>query len=510
MINSRIVSFKNNFKQTRKFSILILLIAIVAAYYNTFARIEALGIEAETYYSRYLSHFGLTKTFHILYFVGLESILAIAFAVTGLIVAWHRPATPMTFLTSFSLILYGVTIPPPMHALVVNLPSLPLPLRFIRAIGLGSFVIFFYLFPNGKFTPRWTKSLAIMVAAWSLVWPFYNPLNPYHWSGLLPFIFLTTLLGTGVVAQFYRYFRVSDPQQKQQTKWVVFGLTASVLGDLITHAPWHLFHLQHGADWYMLVLHHPLYIVCQLLVPLSIAFSIMHYGLWEIDFILNRTLIYGLLTAILSTILAITQKTLEKVFVEFMGSGAVILAGGGAGLITIMLLNPIYNRTEKIIGLYFNTKAVDYSEDFIEFLPDVRNVISFSELVQSLVERTVNLTQTEHGVVLLKDCNQGLRLVTNHNLNPETLKSWHLDEDYLEHLQRSEVVEHLFDPIFSILIPLSLPRKTKPELLGVLALGQRTNGRGYSLEEKFALKKLGQEAGLAIYIAQLNKQNKHN
>ncbi len=40
--------------------------------------------------------------------MGLESVLAIAFAVTGLIIAWHRPATPMTFLTSVSLILYGV------------------------------------------------------------------------------------------------------------------------------------------------------------------------------------------------------------------------------------------------------------------------------------------------------------------------------------------------------------------------------------------------------------------
>ncbi len=39
-------------------------------------------------------HFGLTETFHVVYFVGLESVLAIAFAVTGLIVAWHRPATP--------------------------------------------------------------------------------------------------------------------------------------------------------------------------------------------------------------------------------------------------------------------------------------------------------------------------------------------------------------------------------------------------------------------------------
>ena len=496
---------KINFRQTRIFSILIFLLAIMAAYGNASARIESLRMEAQTYYHPYLMHFGLTDTFHIVYFMGLESVLAIAFAVTGLIVAWHRPATPMTFLTSVSLMLYGVTIPPPMHSLVVNLPPLPLPLRVIRGIGLGLFVIFFYLFPNGKFAPRWSKSLALVVAAWSLAWPFYAPLNPYNWSGLLPFIFLTTLLGTGAAAQLYRYFRVSNPQQKQQTKWVVFGLTASVLGDLITHAPWELFHLQPGPDWYMLVFHHPLFIISQLLVPLSIAFSIMQYGLWEIDFILNRTLIYGLITAILSTILAIAQRTLEKVFVGFVGPGAAVFAGGGAVLITLTLLNPIYNRTQKIIGHYFNTKTVDYSEDFIEFLPDVRNVISFSKLVKALVERTVDLTQSEYGVVLLKDSSQEFRLVTAHNLDPESLKSWHLDEDYLQHLQRSEIVQHSLDPIFSILIPLSLPRKTKPELLGVLALGQRTNGRGYSLEEKSALKKLGQEAGLAIYITQLNK-----
>ncbi len=64
--------------------------------------------------------------------------------------------------------------------------------------------------------------------------------------------------------------------------------------------------------------------------------------------------------------------------------------------------------------------------------------------------------------------------------------------------------------MFSILIPLSLPRKIKPELLGILALGNRTNGRGYSFEEKSALKKLGKEAGLAIYIAQLNKNHGPN
>jgi hypothetical protein len=145
---------------------------------------------------------------------------------------------------------------------------------------------------------------------------------------------------------------------------------------------------------------------------------------------------------------------------------------------------------------------------FIEFLPDVRSVIGFSELVKALVERTVDLTQTAYGVVLLGDRSTGLRLVASHNLNSELLKSWHLDENSLKHLQHSEVIERSLDSVFSILIPLSLPRQIKPELLGILALGTRTSGRGYSWEEKSALKKLGQEAGLAIYIAQLNKNHK--
>ncbi len=65
MISRKIISLKSNFQQTRKISILVFLIAIVAAYGNTFARIEALRIEAETYYHAYLVHFGLTETFHI-------------------------------------------------------------------------------------------------------------------------------------------------------------------------------------------------------------------------------------------------------------------------------------------------------------------------------------------------------------------------------------------------------------------------------------------------------------
>ncbi|MDJ0534396.1 MAG: hypothetical protein QNJ70_18265 [Xenococcaceae cyanobacterium MO_207.B15] len=52
---------------------------------------------------------------------------------------------------------------------------------------------------------------------------------------------------------------------------------------------------------------------------------------------------------------------------------------------------------------------------------------------------------------------------------------------------------------------MSLPRKIKPQLLGVLALGNLISSSGYSFKEKFALKKLGEEARLAIYLEKLNQ-----
>ena len=65
---------------------------------------------------------------------------------------------------------------------------------------------------------------------------------------------------------------------------MVFGLTAAVIGDFTTHIAWYIFpSLQQGSDWLILFIHQPFFIVSQLLVPLSIGFSILRLGLWEID-----------------------------------------------------------------------------------------------------------------------------------------------------------------------------------------------------------------------------------
>jgi hypothetical protein len=180
----------------------------------------------------------------------MESLLALAFAVTGGIIALRGPATWMTILAAITLMLFGVSVPPPLHALVVQQGALELPLRLLRAIGLALFIIFFYVFPDGRIALRWTQISTLALVGWSLLWPFVPLLDPYRLPHPFPFVVLAGWLTTAVVAQLYRQLHLSEPAQPQQTKWVVFGLTAAVLGDFITHIAWYLFpSLQPGPDW---------------------------------------------------------------------------------------------------------------------------------------------------------------------------------------------------------------------------------------------------------------------
>jgi len=158
------------------------------------------------------------------------------------------------------------------------------------------------LFPNGRFVPRWTLWIVLAYPAsvicylvllfqlhlpgWTL---FNNPVNAAFWFGCWAILTL---------AQLYRYFRVSTPVERQQTKWVAFTfflvLVVGIVGYVRTPA---LLALLHNGFLYLLTANLSSFVF--LLLPLSIALAILRYRLWDIDIIINRTLVYGGLTTII-------------------------------------------------------------------------------------------------------------------------------------------------------------------------------------------------------------------
>ncbi len=488
-------------------TLVILVVGLATGIATISERLVELSQLAKVYYHPYLVAVGLSDDFFIWFFIVLEGFLAMAFAVVAGIIALQRQATWITLFAAIALILFGVTVPPALHSLIVQFGELSLLHRLERASGLALFVIFLYIFPDGRFVPRWTGVLAIILSVWSLVWPFYKPLNPYTWHHFVPFLVISGWLGTGVFAQIYRYIHLANAEQRQQTKWVVFGVTAAVVGDFVTHIAWYIFPLQRGPDLFFLLVHHPFFILSQLVLPLAIGVSLLRYGLWEVDIIIYRTLLYGLLTALVAAVLTASTKLIEEFFKLILGKEAVPLAAGLAVFVAGGALGTTRKYLDNQIKRYFQIEKVDFGKNFLEFLPEALATTDLPQLLQVFVGRVTEKMKSTHGAVFLCDAHQQLQLAAAHNLTPSSAESLRWYDTCFNQMQKGEVVVQQDDNSFPFLVPLTSPGGKKRQLLGVLAFGPRLDGRGCSKDELSSLKQLGKEAGTATYIAQLNTEN---
>src|SRR5438270_7341060 len=158
------------------------------------------------------------------------------------------------------------------------------------------------LFPNGRFVPRW---MVWVVLGWTFLMAAENffpgtPFNRYNWPGPINLAvtigFILSLVGT----QLYRYRRASSPVQRQQTKWVVYASTIYLLGliaeFLIFELPPYFFPALAVTDPLHQLANALTSNVVPVLIPICIGIAILRYRLWDIDIIINRTLVYGVLT----------------------------------------------------------------------------------------------------------------------------------------------------------------------------------------------------------------------
>ena len=231
----------------------------------------------------------------------LEAVIRLLTLGVALFIFWRRSNDWMALLASIMLgTISGFFSPSPVM-LTAAQPVWHWPRALLWGIGLASTVGFLYLFPDGRFVPRWTRGLAIalLVGIGSLV----AAGAPFQ-SGLP--VFVITLV-TGAVFQVYRYRQVSTPLQRQQTKWVVLGIAGMVvpmlafflfaflnpsLNPLQSNEPI----LSSGAIIFTLMVTFCVVIpLCFL--PVTLAFSVLRYRLWDVDLVMNRTLVYGALTA---------------------------------------------------------------------------------------------------------------------------------------------------------------------------------------------------------------------
>jgi hypothetical protein len=346
-----------------------------------------------------LQKLGLSASLYAAYTLATDIVYLLGFWAIGAVIFWKNPDDKVALFSSFMLVTFGASIMVDPSADIHSV--LDLISTSLGFLGYVAFYAFFYLFPDGRFVPRWTRWALIVLALYEACLAFApdnSPLDPAAWPSLIPVVLVPGLFGTLVFAQVYRYLRASGAIERQQTKWVVFGSTTalalSLAPVLLTLAFPAL--LRPGVSKVLYVLTEAtIQTLSLLLIPLSIGVAILRYRLWDIDLVINRTLVYGALTGVLAFVYIGGVALLQGVFRAMTGQGST-LAIVASTLLIAALFSPLRHRIQGFIDRRFYRRKYDARKTLEAFSATLRDETDLDRLGDDLVGVVGETMQPTH------------------------------------------------------------------------------------------------------------------
>jgi hypothetical protein len=358
---------------------------------------------------------------------GLEIIVPLAaWAVTssavGALIVSRRPGNPVGWLLGAIGFLVGASgffSQYAFYALVARTGSLPgggaaaWLATWPIGLALGLFTYLFVLFPEGRLlSPRWrwilwlsgaaiaaaTLSEAFMPGPIDGLEPVQNPLGIEGAGDVLSFMsaladfFYTALLITSALSVFLRLRRAKG-DERQQLKWLAYaaallaGVTA--LGVVIE--------LSGGAGWWFFVV----ILIALLGIPVAIGVAILRHRLYDIDLLINRTLVYGSLTAVLALVYVGGVVGLQSVFRGLTGQEST-LAVVASTLSIAALFNPLRRRVQAFVDRRFYRRKYDATKTLEGFSARLREETDLDALSDDLVGVVRETMQPAHVSIWLR------------------------------------------------------------------------------------------------------------
>lgn len=264
---------------------------------------------------------------------------------------------------------------------------------FIAITSWTCLFSFGWLFPTGRFVPRWTWVLVIPAAAMVTLDRLFSnaPFNPANWP-VVGAVVGIALLGSLVAAQIYRYRNVSTPLQRQQTKWVVASIAAAwAIIVWVYEVADRLLHYNRSATLQVLATFvlGVLITLAFCLFPVLLAVAIARYRLWEIDAIISRALTYSLLTVCLVACYAGAVLLLSVVLSPLVEGSSLTVAG--STLLVAALFQPARRRLQRAVDRHFYRRRYDAARMLEIFSGRMRDEPGLTTLTDEL-ERVVRET----------------------------------------------------------------------------------------------------------------------
>ncbi len=298
--------------------------------------------------------------------LGVDLLLIMGFWVIGGLLFVRRSDDWLAIQTSIFLITFGVRITGLIHV-IAEVPGLEVLAGLILALGDIGIVSFLMLFPDGRFAPRWLR-FGIPLLVIVMLGIYVIPDTPFYWmnlDGVVYLIITTFWYLLSFASCIYRYFHQADLPQMEQIRWVFFGALGPLVWYLLFELLWLCFPgLSSGSMAAVIVevVSRLLSIVMFLMLPLSIVISIARYRLFDINLLINRSLVYGVLTTGLALVFMAVLGLVSLVFKNFNQGDQSLLAMTVSAVGVGALFQPARKKLQRFVDRFFYKIRIDYDK----------------------------------------------------------------------------------------------------------------------------------------------------
>src|SRR5215204_1118917 len=356
---------------------------------------------------------------------------ALAFSTVGSLVASRRRKYPVGWLLLGTGILYAIEVFAgnySTYASTTDQGSLPGGVAaawltsWVWILG-GSLIPFVFLFfPDGRLpSPRWRPlawlvlvNAALAVAPYAFApgpledfppaSPVINPVGVEGSAGVLDLsakvsVFLLIPIAVGLILAFFVRFRRAREEERQQIKWVAYAV-ALFTAVIFVVSVWPSLDTS--------PLGNVLFLAAFLAIPSAMALAILKYRLYDIDVVINRTLVYGVLTVTLALVYFGSVALLQGVLGALTGQDSQ-LAIVAYTLAIAALFGPLRRRVQDFVDRRFYRKKYDAARTLEVFGKRLRDEVDLENLAGELVAVVEQTIQPAHVSLWLREPDRGAR-----------------------------------------------------------------------------------------------------
>lgn len=440
-----------------------------------------------------IREWGLSVNGYAGYFLVVQLLAGIPYFVVGALMVWRRSTELRVLLFSVwlaALAAAGTWFNPiwewmgderfnPLVPLWGKWLAVEVPGAILTVVLFTGLVLVAYLFPDGRFVPRWTRGCAAVLLPVVILFPVFpdSPVDIRTWPFPSFQLIVLSAAATVIYAFLYRYRRAADAIQRQQLKWFMVGLAMLCLNYVVDFSVFDIYpaitgdypiattrqavawELVQDTHWYL----------SSGLFAIAVGLAVFRYRLWDVDVVINRALVYGTLTVIVIGVYVLIVGVLGTLAQSNLNWLASILA---TGLIAV-LVQPLRDRLQTAVNRLMYGERDDPVSVLNRLGARLEATLAPEAVLPVLVETVGQALKLPYVAIRLND-----RLVA------EYVKAGTRPAETLQ----------------------TIPLKHQFETIGWLLVAPRAPGEPFNALDRHLLENIAQQAGLAAHAVSLTNE----